>query len=504
MNRSSNGWRRSLAPTQGVVFAAAMLLALNVVFRGGDSAQAAPPPSARELSDPVTVANALSDAFSQVADRVLPAVVTITSEKTVSTGPFADSRGQGFPGFFDNFFGPLRRGAPQEYRQRALGSGFIVSADGTILTANHVVQGAEKVLVRLPDDRELTAEVVGTDPKTDVAVLRVKSDTPLPVVPLGDSDGLRVGEWVVALGNPFGEGLRGTVTAGIVSAKGRSRIGLTDYEDFIQTDAAINPGNSGGPLVNLRGEVIGVNTAIASRTGGYQGVGFAVPINLVKQIKESLLTEGHVVRGWLGVYIGDLSQSLRDAFQMSEKGGALVQQVVKDGPAEKAGLQDGDILLEIDGTPLADGRDLRFRIAEMRPGSRVELRVLRDGERHTMHAELGELPSDKAEAEGAPEVERPTERLGFTIEDLTRDMRRELQLDVDVEGVIVTQVESGSEAEDEGMRLGDVIVELGRRPVTDVDQFRTAVRKIGTGEVVLLTVLTDGNRHFVALRMPEL
>jgi len=502
MKLSSSGWLKPLAPTLGVLFATALLLALNVVSHGAGTAQAGPPPAAQS---PVEVATALSDAFSQVADRVLPAVVTITSEKVISTGPYAGLRGQGFPDFFDNFFGPFRRQTPrtpQEYRQRGLGSGFIVSADGTILTANHVVQGAEKVKVRLPDDRELTAEVVGTDPKTDVAVLRVESDGALPSIPLGDSDDLRVGEWVVALGNPFGEGLRGTVTAGIVSAKGRSRIGLTDYEDFIQTDAAINPGNSGGPLVNLHGEVVGINTAIASRTGGYQGVGFAVPINLVKNIKDRLLSDGRVVRGWLGIYIGDLTESLRDAFHVPGKGGALVQQVVKDGPADRAGMQDGDIVLELDGSPLEDGRDLRFRVADMAPGTRVELVVLRDGERRTLHLELGELPEDADAEESGPAVTPPAEKLGITVEDLTRDMRRELQLDSRVEGVVVTQVASGSGAEEAGLQLGDVIFQVGRQPVANVREFRDALEEIGPGEVVLFTVLTDGNRHYVALHMP--
>jgi serine protease Do len=502
MKLRSSGRLKPIAPTRGVLFATALLLALNVFPHGGETAQAGPPPEAR---NPIEVATALSEAFSQVADRVLPAVVTITSEKVISTGPYADLRGQGFPDFFDNFFGPFRGQTPQaprEYRQRGLGSGFIISSDGTILTANHVVQGAETVKVRLSDDRELTAEVVGTDPKTDVAVLRVESDGALPSIPLGDSNALRVGEWVIALGNPFGEGLRGTVTAGIVSAKGRSRIGLTDYEDFIQTDAAINPGNSGGPLVNLHGEAVGVNTAIASRTGGYQGVGFAVPINLVKKIKDRLLSDGRVVRGWLGVYVGDLNESLRDAFNVPGQGGALVQQVVKDGPADDAGVQDGDIILELDGTPLEDGRDLRFRVADMSPGTRVELVVLRDGSRHTLHVELGVLPADTAEEEGGSETDRPADKLGISVEDLTRDMRRELQLDSSVEGVVVTEVESGSEAEEAGLQLGDVIFQVDRKPVSSVRALRSALGEIGPGEVVLFTVLTDGNRHYVALHMP--
>jgi serine protease Do len=486
----------------GAALVAALLLALaapsiaSAQSRGGSSA-------GQRAVDPVEIASALSDAFARVAERVQPAVVTINSEKVVKAEALGGYQNPGMPDYFERFFGPFRRETPQrEYRQRGLGSGFIVSADGVILTANHVVQSADKVRVRLFDDRELSAEIVGTDPKTDVAVLRVKTDDPLPTVTLGDSDDLRVGDWVVALGNPFGEGLRGTVTAGIISAKGRSRIGLADYEDFIQTDAAINPGNSGGPLVNLRGEVVGVNTAIASRTGGYQGVGFAVPIDMAARIKDAILSDGRVVRGWLGIYVGDLSESLREAFQVPGKGGALVQQVVKDSPAETAGLKDGDILLELDGRPLVDGRDLRFAVAEMRPGARVELLVLRDGERRTVAVELGELDSEEL-AGREPAADDPSGRLGFVVEDVTRDVRRELGLDGDVEGVVVTEVEPGSLAEDEGLRQGDVILEVDRRTTADLETFRDAVEKTGPGEILLLTVLSAGGQHFLALRMPE-
>ncbi len=450
----------------------------------------------------IASAVALGDAFSAVAEEALPAIVTITSERVIATQLGPES-GDNMPGIFDDFFRRFHRDmGPQEYRQRGLGSGFIVSADGVILTCNHVVQDAQDVKVVLSDGREYTASVIGADPKTDVAILRVKADQPLPALRLGDSDALRVGEWVLALGNPFSQGLSGTVTAGIISAMGRSRIGLTAYEDFIQTDAAINPGNSGGPLIDLHGDVIGLNSAIAGRSGGSQGVGFAIPVNLAKMVKESILTDGRVVRGWLGIYLGELTDELREAFKIDADQGVLVQQVQKDSPADKAGVLDGDVILELDGKPVQDVNSLRFHIAELRPGTEVALTLLRDGRRLTVTAKLEELEADAA---ATPQAESgdALARLGFAVAELTDEWRGELELDKSVTGVIITDVGQATPAEDAGLRAGDVITEVAREPVRSRAGFLRALSGVEPGQVILLTVYSEANHRFVAIRMPE-
>jgi serine protease Do len=489
------------ATRPGIVLGAlALLIAIGIWSPGAWLADTAPRATP---GDPAAVATAidLGNAFASVAEEAQPAVVTITSERVVATA-FAPEV-QAPRGFFDDFFRRFQPNpSPREYRQRGLGSGFIISSDGIVLTCNHVVQDAQEVKVILPDESEFEAEVVGTDPKTDVAVLRVKADRPLPSLRLGDSDAMRVGEWVLAMGNPFSEGLRGSVTAGIVSAKGRSRMGLTDYEDFLQTDAAINPGNSGGPLVNLKGEVVGINSAIAGRSGGSQGVGFAIPINLAKRVEESILSDGRVVRGWLGIYLGELTPELRDAFKIGGDSGVLVQQVMPDSPAEKAGFKDGDVILELNGRPVQDMRDLRFRIAEMRPGTEVALTFLRDGERRSATAVLEELPSEN-EPVAQGESQSTLDKLGFAVSDLNAEWRGELQLNEDAAGVVVTDVQRASPAADEGLQPGDVIIEVGREPIRSAAGFLRAVREVPVGEVVLLTVVTDTTRRFVAIRMPE-
>jgi len=475
------------------------LLALVLWMPGGGpgTAVANAAPGDREATE---TAIALGTAFANVAEEALPAVVTIMSERVVRAGGMHGMENSPFREFFDDFFHNFRQAPQREFRQQGLGSGFLVSRDGVILTSNHVVENAEEITVVLADDRELAAEIVGTDPATDVAVIRVSSDDALPYLPLGDSDAIRVGEWVLALGNPFSQGLRGTVTTGIISAQGRSRIGLTDYEDFIQTDAAINPGNSGGPLVNMRGEVIGINTAIVGRSGGNQGVGFAIPINLAKMVRSSILAEGRVVRGWLGVYIGELTEELREAFETEVEQGVLIQQVMEGSPAEAAGLREADIILALDGEPVESVQDLRFRIAAMRPGAQVDVTVMRDGRRNTIVVELGELESDEATASDQPS-DRVTD-LGLEIDDLNDEYREELGLDADLEGVVVLSVDRGSPAADEGLRPGDVIVEVGRDPVSSERAFRRAVNDVAPGDVLLLTVESRAARRFVAIRLP--
>jgi len=493
---------RTLWPIVGALFllVVGILIGSSGPWLGRSPLSLAAPAQATPPGDPQAVAASLSQAFANVADRVLPSVVTITSERMVNVS------GSPFPGFFD-FFHPRQRGqqgAPREYRQHGLGSGVIVRGDGIIITANHVVEGAENVRVLLGDDREFLAEVVGTDPGTDVAVLRVETDDVLPAVPLGTGDVPPVGEWVLALGNPFAPGLRGSVTAGIVSAQGRQGIGLTPYENFIQTDAAINPGNSGGPLVNLRGELIGINTAIASRSGGYQGVGFAIPVSIVSSVLESILEHGRVERGWLGVYIKDLDESLRDAFGIPDevRGGVLIQEVMDGSPADQGGAEAGDVIVELDGAPVADTHDLRFRVAATPPGDHVTLIVLRDLERRTLDVELGELDAEETLAEDSrgPDVQ---ERMGFDVQALDDDLRQRLSLDWDATGVVVTSVERYSGAEEAGLREGDVIVSADRQEIESLGDLQRVIAGLEAGDVLLLRVVNESARRFVAVRIPE-
>ncbi len=440
-------------------------------------------------ADPTATAEALGKAFNKVSEEVLPSVVTVTSERVLRvTNPLEEF-----------FFGPFGRGRQREYRQSGLGSGVIVDPDGIILTCNHVVEDAENIQVRLLDDRIFDAEVVGTDPGTDIAVLRVEPDEPLPAARLGDSDAIEVGEWVLALGNPFGVGLRGTVTAGIVSAKGRSGLGLVDYESSIQTDAAINPGNSGGPLVNLRGEVIGINSAIASRTGGYQGLGFAIPINMAKQVMQSILEHGRVVRGWLGVKIQNLTDVLRKELGVDEPGGALITEVVEGSPAEEAGLKEEDVVIEVDGKHVQDVADLRFRIAGTPPGTTVELTVVRDGKRKRIEVTLGEL-EDGGRASSLP-VPSVLEDLGFEVEDLDEDLRAELDVPDDIEGVVVTYVARRSVAFREGLRTGDVITHANRHRIRSVDDLYGIIEDLEAGDTLMLKVWGRGGKRLVAMKI---
>jgi serine protease Do len=485
---------------QTASFSIALLIAVLIT---GQLLDKTPTASATIDKSSLNVATALSDAFAQVADQSLPAVVTITSERvvTVDSGMMGNSP---FPDFFEHFMPSPRNNEPREFRQNALGSGVIVRENGIVLTANHVVEDAENIKVILPDQREFDAEVVGTDPETDLAVLKVDADGSLPVIVMGSSANNRVGDWVLALGNPFGQGLAGSVTAGIISAKGRSDIGLTRYEDFIQTDAAINPGNSGGPLVNLHGELIGINTAIATRSGGYQGVGFAIPVDLVAMVMDNILTEGRVVRGWLGVYIRDLDSSLREAFAMDRKevGGVLIDQVVDGSPADDAGLKDGDIILSMEGKSIADGNDLRFRTASFRPGSKIDVKVLREGKHKTIEVELGELESTAVATNDVEPEEDLLAGLGLELSDLTDEIRGELRLASDIDGVVVMSVENYSVAAEAGLRLGDVIIKAARHNVDDLGELMEIVEETPSGEILLLKVITNATRRFVAVRMP--
>ncbi len=401
--------------------------------------------------------------FASVARSVLPAVVNISSSKTIRSNS-QDSPFLSDP-FFRQFFGDefsKQPRTPREQREHSLGSGVIVSPAGYILT-NHVVDGASEIKVTLSDNREFTAKLVGTDPRADVAVVKVEA-TSLPVLTLGDSSKMEVGDFVLAAGNPFGIGR--TVTMGIISATGRGNLGIEDYEDFIQTDAAINPGNSGGALVNVSGELIGINTAILTGGGGggNQGVGFAVPINMARAEMEQILKTGKVVRGYLGVQAQSVNGDMAKSLGISEARGAVVADVAPNSPAAKSGVKAGDVIVGLNGAPVEDNRQLGLKVSQMSPGTNVKVKALRDGKPQEFAITLGELPS-KQEATATTSNGEPSPHLGISVEALTPDIARQLALPAGTTGVVVSDVESGSVADEAGVRSGDVIQQVDRKPV---------------------------------------
>jgi serine protease Do len=404
------------------------------------------------------------------------------------SSPFGDE--DPFGDFWRRFFGgPAPRG-PQ--RQRSLGSGFIIDNDGSIVTNNHVVENASKIVVKLSsDDQEYEAKVVGRDSKTDIAIIRINSKANLAAASLGDSDQLEVGEWVVAIGNPFG--LDSTVTSGIVSAKGR-HIGQGPYDNFIQTDASINPGNSGGPLINLKGEVIGINTAIFSRTGGNIGIGFAIPINLVKELLPQLRGKGKVTRGYLGVLIQKVTPEIAESLGMDKGYGALVANVSKDGPAEKAGVKVGDVIVEFDGKEVKDSGDLPIVVARTAVDKKVRMKVLRDKKEIILNVVVGELKEEEVLA-SVPEKGE----LGLTVQRLTPQMAESLGIEK-AEGVVVSAVEPGSAADEAGIRRGDVIMEIDRKAVRNTDDYKKAVAGVRKGRGVLFLVRRGESTLFLALK----
>jgi serine protease Do len=402
-------------------------------------------------------------------------------------GPFGGE--DRFEEFFRRFFPN-----PSPNQPRSLGSGFIISDDGYIVTNNHVIGEAEKITVRLSDEEEYEAKVIGSDERTDLALIKIDSSTPLSSVPLGNSEALLVGDWVMAIGNPFG--LEQTVTVGIVSAKGRV-IGAGPYDDFIQTDASINPGNSGGPLLNLKGEVIGINSAIFSRGGGNIGIGFAIPIDQAKSIISQLKESGKVTRGWLGVMIQPVTKELADSFGLTEPKGALVAEVTEDGPAKKAGLERGDVITTFNGVTINDSRDLPAVVAQSPVGSDAAVKILRGGKEENISVTLGELPSQLASA--AP-AEASQESWGMTVANITPEIAGQFRLESDKTGVIVTQVEPGSPAAAAGIRPGDLIEEVNRKAVTSVDDFTTAVAELKEEETLLILARRGTFTSFFALK----
>lgn len=447
--------------------------------------------------------------FVEVVKEAKPAVVHIRVEKSMSGGGMYDQQFEEFFNnpFFERFFGPQFRQGPQgprgpnrEYKQQGQGSGFIISNDGYILTNNHVVDGADTITVILSDNREFKAELTGSDPQSDVALIKIKDKGRLPTLPLGDSDALEVGEWVIAIGNPFG--LSSTVTAGVVSATGRSSVGINEYENFIQTDAAINPGNSGGPLLNVKGEVVGINSALFSRTGGYMGIGFAIPINMVKTIETQLKSAGKVTRGWLGVVIQNVDENLAKSFGLKEAEGILVSEVQAGSPADKSGIRQGDVIVSLNDTTLKDVADLRNRVALLPPNSSASLGIIRDGATMTVQVNIGERPNEIAQSQGdvqgKPGPASTNERFGLTFQDLTPELADRLGYD-NKQGVVVSQVEPGSPASSAGLQPGQLIEEVNKRPVRNVRELTAAMEKSDDKNRLLLRVRSGNFSQYAVL-----
>jgi serine protease Do len=447
-------------------------------------AQQRPPADARQApkTDPKAVLRALEDAFSAVADRATPAVVHVSTVSKKSAGGPGEETPERFREFFgDEFYEKYFRRRPRE-DTRATGSGVLVDPKGYILTNNHVIENAQEIIVRLSDQRKFTAKLVGRDPKSDIAVLKVDASRPLPAAELGDSDHLRVGQWAIAIGNPFG--LDRTVTVGIISATARTRVGVTQYDNFIQTDASINPGNSGGPLLNIDGKVIGINTAIVAAG---QGIGFSIPINQARDVMQQLITRGKVVRGWLGIVIQDVTDQLAGSFGVKEREGVLVAEVMKGSPADTAGLRAGDVVVDLSGTPIKEVPDLQRRIAAIRPGQTMKLTVIRDKKPVPITVKIGEMPADEPVVAEAP----GNDEWGLSVESLTGDAALRLDLPVS-RGLLVTEVQPGSPAEKAGIRRGDVILEISRRPADDPATLFKALSALKPGETILIYVHRAG------------
>jgi len=488
--------RNSLALFIGIC----LLLAGTVVGFGLTSwgahpvlGSSAPPVIVNQGHDntPAPAPNSLG--FAPILKPALPAVVSITSSRMVNVPQFPFFNQP----FFQQFFGGQLPQQPQQQREMGLGSGVIISADGYILTNNHVVAKSTDIKVMLPDKRQFPGKVVGTDPQTDIAVVKIAA-TGLPTITLGDSSKLQVGDYAFAIGNPFGVGE--TATMGIISATGRNGLSIEDYEDFIQTDAAINPGNSGGALLNARGELIGINTAILTGgSGGNQGIGFAIPINMAKYVMEQILKHGKVVRGYIGVGIQEVTPALAKAFKVPPEKGALIRSVEPDSPGAKAGLQRGDVITEVNGQPVSGPNDLRLKVAAMAPGTTVHLKVLRNGEARDINVTLGESPSSEKTANAVSAAQSPMR--GVQVDDLTPDVRQQLELNSQVKGVVVTDIASNSPAADSGLQRGDVIEQINRQPVNSVSDYQRLVAQAGNQALVLL-IDRGGNTIFLVVQ-PE-
>ncbi|MBA4371279.1 MAG: hypothetical protein C0402_00275 [Thermodesulfovibrio sp.] len=433
-------------------------------------------------------------AMAEIASAVKPAIVNISTTRTVKIQGGMDLFDDPF---FKRFFGDQfnRQRQPRERKSAGLGSGVIVSADGYIVTNYHVVKEADEIKVTLADKKEYIGKVIGSDPKTEISIVKIEAKE-LPTLPWGNSEKLQVGEIVLAVGNPYG--LNQTVTMGIVSAIGRANVGIADYEDFIQTDAAINPGNSGGALVNPRGELVGINTAIFSTSGGYQGIGFAIPSNMIKSIMDSLVQKGKVVRGWLGVSIQKITPELSKQFKMNEDTGILVSDAVENSPAEKAGIKRGDIIIEYDGKRTAEPYQLRNMVANTSPGEEHVLTILRDGIRQSVKVIIGDVPSDQ---QGEP-GDYQNALKGIGVQEITPELAKKMNIPVRIKGVVINDI--GDNVPASGVLIqGDVIQEINRKKISSLKEYQEIASKLKKDEDLLVLIFRNGASTFVTLSVKQ-
>jgi serine protease Do len=473
------------------IFFFAMLLAAVIIFSGSFY-----PPYSMAAKSGTTFL--LPDSFSNLAESASPAVVNIRTVKTIKgggrvfrhfkKGPFGDD--DPMKDFFDRF---LDEDQKRDFKQRSLGSGFIIDKDGYIVTNNHVIDNADKIVVILKDEKEFEAKIVGRDKNTDLALIKIESNHNLPVLGFGDSDALKVGQWVVAIGNPFG--LEQTVTAGIVSAKGRV-IGSGPYDDFIQTDASINPGNSGGPLLNMKGEVIGINTAIVA---GGQGIGFAIPVNLAKNVIVQLKSTGEVTRGWLGVGIQDISKEVAEYYGIKEKKGVLVTEVFPGDPADLAGIKPKDIILSVNGKAVDSARQLTGMIADISVGDTIQIKINRNGKSRTTDVKIAKREDTKIS--GKSTQEREQAQLGIQASEITPETARRFNLK-DTAGIIVVGVDPESKAAEAGLQVHDIIREINHKNITSVSDFNKTINDIPEGETINLFIRRM-NRGFLVIKITK-
>jgi len=477
---------------RGIVWSCVSLLAIALCVQAGAFLATA--------QEPAQTRQGIITTFAPIVEKVAPSVVTVFTTQTVSRGltpfPFSDDT-------FRQFFGGQ---LPRQGKQtlQGLGSGVIVSQDGYILTANHVVSGADEVMIGLGTDlRKYKTKKVGTDPGTDMALLKIEEKN-LPAITFADSEKARAGDIVLAIGNPFG--LRQTVTMGIISAVGRGGMGIVDYENFIQTDAAINMGNSGGALVDTEGRLLGINTAIFSRSGGNQGIGFAIPASLARDVMQSLREKGRVVRGYIGASVQTLTPELAEAMKLKgQSTGALVGEVTPKSPSEKAGMKTGDVITAVNGKKISDARELRLMIGSMAPGTKVQIEINREGQNKTLNVDLAEMPAGAAEqgAEAAPEEAAQPEKAtvfgGVAVADITDDVRTALNLPKDIQGAVIADIDADSPAAKAGLREGDVIQEVNKRPVKSAKDLVAISKKLKPTEKILIRVYSQGRSGFVAL-----
>ena len=471
------------------------LLILVTLLSGSGTGFGAPAPLKKAPSpESVAFLKSLSAALADVAEAAWPSIVNVstTSTVTMQENPFGDMFNDPF---FRRFFGDQfenNQGPKKKFKSSSLGSGVIVSENGYILTSNHVVKGSDDIKVTLFDKRELKGKIVGTDPRTDLAVIKINA-TDLPIAKIGESAMLKAGDVVLAIGAPFG--LNQSITMGIVSAVGRSNVGIADLEDFIQTDAAINPGNSGGALVNTNGEVIGINTAIFSTSGGYMGIGFAVPSDMAKTVMESIIKQGKVIRGWLGVSIQDLTPELAKSLNIKEQSGALVADVLRESPAEKAGLKRGDVVKEFNKKPVENATTLRNMVSATAPGKSIEMKIVRDGKEQTLTV----TPSEFKEKKAVKKIQYNNVLKGITVQELNTTIRDRMDLPSSATGVVITDI--GQESPAQGiLQPNDVILEVNRKEIGGLNDYDQIASKIGETDSVLLLIYREGGTIYITLR----